>query len=118
MPTLVQAHGIVSRKGWLSLTPAPFRQTVLEHCKLEALKGGATIYSVGDPPGGMLDWSAAVSLYQSPRASAGLTWPTSRGPARGLAKRRRSPSSRGGSGSRSHGIRSCCICHWPPSGKS
>ena len=53
MPTLPQAHAIVSREGWLSFTPPPFRQTVLGHCKLEALKAGATIYSVGDPPGGM-----------------------------------------------------------------
>ena len=53
MPTLPHAHAIVSRKGWLSFTPAPFRQTVLEHCRLEALNAGATIYSVGDPPGGM-----------------------------------------------------------------
>ena len=53
MPTLPQAHAIVSREGWLSFTPPPFRQTVLARCKLEALKAGATIYSVGDPPGGM-----------------------------------------------------------------
>ena len=53
MPTLPQAHTIVSRQGWLSFTPPPFRHTVLEHCQLEALKAGATIYSVGDPPGGM-----------------------------------------------------------------
>ena len=53
MPTLPQAHAIVSREGWLSFTPPPFRQTVLDHCNLEALKAGATIYSVGDPPGGM-----------------------------------------------------------------
>ena len=53
MPTLSQAHAIVSREGWLSFAPPPFRQTVLALCKLEALKAGGTIYSVGDPPGGM-----------------------------------------------------------------
>lgn len=53
MPTLPQAHAIVSREGWLSFTPPPFRQTVLDRCTLQALKAGATIYSVGDPPGGM-----------------------------------------------------------------
>jgi CRP/FNR family cyclic AMP-dependent transcriptional regulator len=53
MPTLPQAHAIVSREGWLSFTPPPFRQTVLERCKLQEAKAGATIYSVGDPPGGM-----------------------------------------------------------------
>src|SRR5271165_4736533 len=53
MPTLPQAHAIVSREGWLSFTPPPFRQTVLDRCKLEAHKAGEMIYSVGDPPGGM-----------------------------------------------------------------
>ena len=53
MPTLPQAHAIVSREGWLSFTPPPFRKTVLARCKLEALKAGATIYAVADPPGGM-----------------------------------------------------------------
>ena len=53
MPTLPQAHAIVSSEGWLSFTPPLFRQTVLEHCRLEAFKSGARIYSVGDPPGGM-----------------------------------------------------------------
>src|SRR5271166_2420831 len=53
MPTLPQAHAIVSREGWLSYAPPPFRETVLARCKLDALKAGATIYSVGDPPGGM-----------------------------------------------------------------
>ena len=53
MPTLPQAHAIVSREGWLSFAPPPFRKTVLDRCKLEAFKAGGTIYAVGDPPGGM-----------------------------------------------------------------
>jgi CRP/FNR family cyclic AMP-dependent transcriptional regulator len=53
MPTLPQAHAIVSREGWLAFAPPPFRKTVLDRCKLEAFKAGATIYSVGDAPGGM-----------------------------------------------------------------
>ena len=53
MHTPVQAHDIVSREGWLSFTPAPFRRVVLDRCKLQEFKAGATIYSVGDPPGGM-----------------------------------------------------------------
>src|SRR5208283_5211977 len=48
-----QAHDIISRQGWLSYTPPPFRQTVLDRCRFETFKAGATIYSVGDPPGGM-----------------------------------------------------------------
>lgn len=53
MPKRVQTQEIVSRQGWLSYTPAPFRRTVLERCRLQKLEAGATIYSVGDPPGGM-----------------------------------------------------------------
>ena len=70
MPTLPQAHAIVSREGWLSFTPPPFRQTVLARCKLEALKAGATIYSVGDPPGGMyglVRGSFAISIAPGER---------------------------------------------------
>jgi CRP/FNR family cyclic AMP-dependent transcriptional regulator len=50
---MAQAREIVTRQGWLSFTPAPFRQIALERCRLEAFKVGATLYSVGDPPGGM-----------------------------------------------------------------
>jgi len=53
MPTLAQSHELVSRRGWLSMTPPTFRRTVLGRCKLEVFKAGAPVYSVGDPPGGM-----------------------------------------------------------------
>ena len=53
MPTMAQAGEIVTRQGWLSFTPAPFRQTVLDRCQLQEFIAGATLYSVGDPPGGM-----------------------------------------------------------------
>jgi CRP-like cAMP-binding protein len=53
MTTLDRAHAIVARQGWLSFPPPPFRQTVLNRCLLEKFNAGATIYSVGDPPGGM-----------------------------------------------------------------
>jgi len=53
MPKRAQTHGIVSRQGWLSFTPEPFRRGVLDRCKLQEFKAGATIYSLGDPPGGM-----------------------------------------------------------------
>jgi len=61
---------MVSREGWLSFTPPPFRQTVLARCKLQALKAGATIYSVGDPPGGMyglIHGSFALSIAPGER---------------------------------------------------
>ncbi len=53
MPTLAQAYEVASRQGWLSFTPAAFRRTVLDRCRLESYEAGAAIYSVGDPPGGM-----------------------------------------------------------------
>ncbi len=53
MTTLEHAHAIAARQGWLSFPPPPFRQKVLERCLFEAFTAGATIYSVGDPPGGM-----------------------------------------------------------------
>ncbi len=53
MPKRASTQDIVSRQGWLSYTPPPFRQAVLDRCKLQKFAAGATIYSVGDPPGGM-----------------------------------------------------------------
>jgi CRP-like cAMP-binding protein len=70
MKTLDQAHAIVVRQGWLSSPPPPFRQTVLSHCRLEAFSAGATIYSVGDPPGGMFGLIAgklAISIAPGER---------------------------------------------------
>ncbi len=53
MPRLEHAHTLVCRQGWLSFAPPPFRQTVLNRCKLLEFGAGTTIYSVGDPSGGM-----------------------------------------------------------------
>ncbi len=53
MATLDSAYDIVSRNGWLSFAPPPFRKVVLERCVLQEYQDGATVYSVGDPPGGM-----------------------------------------------------------------
>src|SRR5208283_4325719 len=70
MPALPQAHDIVSRQGWLSFAPPPFRRIVLDRCKLQEFKAGATIYSVGDPPGGMyglVRGSLAISIAPGER---------------------------------------------------
>ncbi len=53
MPKRKHAHDVVLRQGWLSFAPPPFRKSVLDRCKLQEFKADATIYSVGDPPGGM-----------------------------------------------------------------
>ncbi len=70
MFNIAQAHDIVSREGWLSYVPGPFRATVLDRCKLQDLKAGAPIYSVGDPPGGMyclVGGSLALSIAPGER---------------------------------------------------
>lgn len=53
MPDVTEAHEIVRRAGWLSLTPPPFQRIVLDRCQLQTFTAGAAIYSLGDPPGGM-----------------------------------------------------------------
>ncbi len=53
MPKRKRAHDVVSQHGWLNFTPPPFRKSVLDRCKLLEFEADATIYSVGDPPGGM-----------------------------------------------------------------
>ena len=53
MPKRRRAHDVVSQQGWLSFTPPPFRKSVLDRCTLLEFAADATIYSVGDPPGGM-----------------------------------------------------------------
>lgn len=44
---------VVVSHGWLSWTSAPFQHEVLARCLLEQFKQGASIYSIGDDPGGM-----------------------------------------------------------------
>lgn len=53
MPTLEAARTIAVANGWLSLTPPSFQNAVLLRCRLQRFKAGESIYSVGDPPGGM-----------------------------------------------------------------
>ena len=70
MPKRALTQEIVSRQGWLSYAPPPFRQAVLDRCKLQRLAAGATIYSVGDPPGGMyglVTGSFAISIAPGER---------------------------------------------------
>ncbi|RBP05166.1 Crp/Fnr family transcriptional regulator [Roseiarcus fermentans] len=70
MLDLAQAHDVVSRQGWLSFVPSSFRQTVLARCNLLEFKAAATIYSVGDPPGGMyglVDGDLALSIAPGER---------------------------------------------------
>lgn len=44
---------IVLKQGWLSQTPPWFQSGVLGRCQLRLFETGESIYSIGDPPGGM-----------------------------------------------------------------
>lgn len=44
---------ILATSGWLSETPAPFRDAVLRRCGLRRYRQGDAIYRAGDPPGGL-----------------------------------------------------------------
>lgn len=48
-----EAEEIVTGRGWLAERPADFRARLLSHCSIVRFAKGATIYSVGDPPGGL-----------------------------------------------------------------
>jgi CRP/FNR family cyclic AMP-dependent transcriptional regulator len=53
MASIDQAYEVVAKQGWLSRTPASFREQVIGQTQLLGLKAGDGIYAVGDPPGGM-----------------------------------------------------------------
>jgi CRP/FNR family transcriptional regulator, cyclic AMP receptor protein len=53
MLNLEAARKIAVGNGWLSLTPPPFQNAVLDRCRLQGFVAGQAIYCVGDPPGGM-----------------------------------------------------------------
>lgn len=48
-----KAASLVRGRGWLSFTPRVFQDAVLSRCALQSYKAGATVYSLGDPPGGL-----------------------------------------------------------------
>ncbi|MHB0767555.1 Crp/Fnr family transcriptional regulator [Bradyrhizobium sp. 5.13L] len=47
------ARRTVLSQGWLSQTPASFQDEVLARCLLKRFQQGASVYSIGDKPGGM-----------------------------------------------------------------
>jgi CRP-like cAMP-binding protein len=65
--TLDEAKTIVTTRGWLSLTPEDFRRAVLARVSLQSHQTGESIYSVGDPPGGMYGLaSGSVKVASAP----------------------------------------------------
>lgn len=67
MLTLDEAKTIVTTRGWLSLTPEEFRRAVISRVSLQSYQAGDSIYSVGDPPGGMYGLAAgSVKIASAP----------------------------------------------------
>ncbi len=44
---------VLSERGWLSRTPAPFRSAMLKRCQWRRYDAGETLFVAGDPPGGI-----------------------------------------------------------------
>ena len=64
------AEETLSRRGWLSRQPEPFRRRVFAECQLQQFERGAPIYHLGDPPGGAYGIAAgalAVSIAPGDR---------------------------------------------------
>ena len=53
-----QAKQVLTMRGWLTKTPAPFREAVLSNCVLRDFAAGETIYAQGDRSGGL--WGLAA----------------------------------------------------------
>ena len=51
--TREDAKAAVSAEGWLAARPPRFREQLLGLCQLAKFRKGQTIYSAGDPPGGV-----------------------------------------------------------------
>lgn len=57
---LVQARAVLSARGWLTKTPASFREAILSGTSLHHFAEGETIYAQGDRPAGV--WGLAQGL--------------------------------------------------------
>jgi CRP/FNR family cyclic AMP-dependent transcriptional regulator len=74
------ARGVASTKGWLASTPEEFHKAVLGRAVLRCYEGGATIFSCGDPPGGLFFLASgavrfSVLLEEQGPMFAHLLWP-------------------------------------------
>ncbi len=68
---LPTARTIMAARGWLPLTPEPFRQAVLDHAVLRSFGKGDTVFAPGDDSGtlwGMVAGCASIML--NPQDSA------------------------------------------------
>ncbi len=63
-----QTHEVVLKQGWLSRTPPLFQYNVLDRCRPQHFSRGETIYSIGDPPGGIYGLIAGgLGIFVAPR---------------------------------------------------
>jgi CRP/FNR family transcriptional regulator, cyclic AMP receptor protein len=53
-----EARAVLSARGWLTKTPAHFRDAVLSNCELRSFSSGETVYAQGDRSGGL--WGLAA----------------------------------------------------------
>lgn len=72
---MIKASGmeILSSRGWLATTPAPFRAAVLPNCDLITVDRGQTFFAAGDDGGGIY---GVVSGRLEVHVSSGLEDPT------------------------------------------
>jgi CRP-like cAMP-binding protein len=68
---ILEAKVVLSRRGWLPATSAGFRAAVLDGCGLRRFAAGQTIYSRGDPPGGLWGLAAGQIAIEAPSADLG-----------------------------------------------
>lgn len=73
MPSLAAACDAVINAGWLAQTPEWFRQAVLSRCTRKIYGAGETVYSIGDPPGGMYGIvSGSLAVFIAPHENGPL----------------------------------------------
>lgn len=53
MLTFDKAREFAATRGWLAMTSQDFRRALLDRVTLQAFRSGETVYSIGDPPGGL-----------------------------------------------------------------
>jgi CRP-like cAMP-binding protein len=53
MLTFEEAKDFAATHGWLAMTSQDFRRAVLDRATPQAFRFGETVYSIGDPPGGL-----------------------------------------------------------------
>jgi CRP/FNR family transcriptional regulator, cyclic AMP receptor protein len=80
MSSVENARRAAMERGWLAGAPHTFRAAVLERAAYRNVKTGATIFSCGDPPGGLFFLASgalkfSVLLEEQGPTFAHLMWP-------------------------------------------